>query len=296
MTELLSSTIKDLTAEINRLNQRAIQIEGLINTLDFQIRECNNNSDTKSIKQKISQLNATIISLDVDGWWHDIYTYYQEHKWYSKHPIRLNFWKREEACKHFYTYIIDRINDYIKLQFDELISANSVETVIIDHQSRMRKKVFHVGECSWESKPEQLRECMKELATIICDSIQANVDKAIFDLEEVLKGNMQQKQVWANFKKLQEKDLEEIRANIILCDAKIRHYNNELSTLEIRKHDDIITLEHYLDIAKQAYHNYRNRMISLINRNDTTPEEKIKLLLYIGILDKDYQKIAGGTE
>lgn len=49
----------------------------------------------------------------------------------------------------------------------------------------------------------------------------------------------------------------------------------------------------YLEYAERAYIEQRNNVIQQINESKSA-DDKLLLILFLGVLDKDYQKVTGG--
>lgn len=63
--------------------------------------------------------------------------------------------------------------------------------------------------------------------------------------------------------------------------------------IERKREQDEQTLSMYLNYAKQAYKEQRNDVIQRINRSKNA-DDKMLLILLLGLLDKDYQIVTGG--
>lgn len=73
----------------------------------------------------------------------------------------------------------------------------------------------------------------------------------------------------------------------------LKTYTDRRAQLERRKQQDQKTLEMYLDYTEQAYEEQRSRIIDQINSR-LSSRDKLTLILFLGVLDRDHQKVTGG--
>lgn len=67
----------------------------------------------------------------------------------------------------------------------------------------------------------------------------------------------------------------------------------ELKELENKKQADTILLENYIEEGKKQYKTQRAKIVRQINSNNLSPYEKTLYIIFLGILEKDCQKIIG---
>ena len=75
----------------------------------------------------------------------------------------------------------------------------------------------------------------------------------------------------------------------------IADLEKELEDISIKRDQDKKTLALYLEYAREAYLVQRDQTIRKIN-NCGSADEKLMLILFLGLLDKDYQKVIGGFD
>lgn len=281
--------------EIKRLNARHEQNNNVIQGLRNAKKDF---SDKNAIDEKLSKLSKAKVSLDSESWWNAIDKHYKEQKWYW--PVKKPHIKsvhRIEACNFFYYYISKRVEEYISNTFTELINSNSADEIIDAHCLKKQNDLFHfdrpIGALITR---DRLQACVNEVAAVASEAIQESIETTIADLKKMREPQINSEKAWSAMLENRCNYLAEIESNIKKCENEIKRLSNELTDIKNKKQRDVDTLNQYLRIARNAYLEYRNEMISYLNSKNTSPAEKTKLLLEVGVLDNDYLKITGGTE
>lgn len=83
-----------------------------------------------------------------------------------------------------------------------------------------------------------------------------------------------------------EKDINSLYSEINILEG-------EASKIDKDRNDDIKNLEMYMEYAKNVYTEQRNKVISQI-KNSVAAEDKMMLILFLGLLDEDYHTVIGG--
>lgn len=135
----------------------------------------------------------------------------------------------------------------------------------------------------------------------ICNSVQYNINSMLNSYVSDC--------ISETDKVIREKDskIRSINSSISLQKDKIRKYHDEIKgfgqkidelsqqrkEIEKKREQDRKTLKAYLKYAKLAYLEQRKKVVRQINESSLA-DDKILLILFLGLLDKDYQKITGG--
>lgn len=98
-----------------------------------------------------------------------------------------------------------------------------------------------------------------------------------------------------------EQQARDNQARIRRLRRKIKELNKELQIcqdekerLQLRQQQDQKTLDMYKRYARQAHEEQRRQLMTQINSR-LPSEDKLILILFLGVLDRDYQKVTGGV-
>lgn len=109
------------------------------------------------------------------------------------------------------------------------------------------------------------------------------LNKELWDREQEMKNVEQQaRDNQAGIRRL-HKQIEELNKKLKVC-------QDEKERLQLRQQQDQKTLEMYEKYARQAYEEQRRQLVIQINSR-LPSEDKLILILFLGVLDRDYQKV-----
>lgn len=91
----------------------------------------------------------------------------------------------------------------------------------------------------------------------------------------------------------QNQSVRRYKEDIAKLEKEIHSLELEIEKIESQKQQDRDSLSMYLKYAEEAYLAQRNNIIEKINTM-CSAEDKLLLILFLGILDKDYVKVTGG--
>lgn len=142
-------------------------------------------------------------------------------------------------------------------------------------------------------------EELKEFYFRILDSLKNKLQKSVEPSKNFYtKANQECDKIIAGYKaskKAAEKECEQLREKIDQYKAECDRLNKEKNNISklVRKDEDI--LNDYLSIVEATYKKHRQTLVDRANGKNISREERLKYILLIGVLDKDYQKIVGGN-
>ncbi len=119
-----------------------------------------------------------------------------------------------------------------------------------------------------------VKKCISEIKNQICVKRQ-NINH----ISSLIKQENDKRQKYSSEIKTLKEQIEELQ------DFK--------KDIKQKKTQDQKTLELYLQYAERAYTEQRNSIIQQINKTKSV-DDKLLLILFLGVLDKDYQKVTGG--
>lgn len=137
---------------------------------------------------------------------------------------------------------------------------------------------------------------------IICNSIEWNVfgivknyvdsckSKVLNSIEEKEK---KKEQILATIQKQQEK-CRKNHENIDQFNDEINKLKSQIEEITNTKERDMKTFdEKFLKYANEAFWEQRKLVVEKINKSENA-DDNMLLILFLGLLDKDYQKVLGG--
>ena len=135
----------------------------------------------------------------------------------------------------------------------------------------------------------------------ICVSIQENinknlnsyVNKCISEVRNYISNKKQQINRISSFIGQEEGKKQKYCLEIKSLEKQIEELKSSKEDIEQKKAQDQNTLATYLQYAERAYIEQRNNVIQQINKAQSA-DDKLLLILFLGVLDKDYQKVTGG--
>ena len=135
----------------------------------------------------------------------------------------------------------------------------------------------------------------------ICVSIQGRinkhlnsyVNKCISEIGNHIRDKRQQINRINSSIKQKEGKKQKYSSEIKSLKKQIEALKSSKEEIEQKKAQDQKTLATYLQYAERAYIEQRNNVIQQINKSKST-DDKLLLILFLGVLDKDYQKVKGG--
>lgn len=212
--------------------------------------------------------------------------------------------KEQKALIFMRTTISDSVELYIQklnkligqADIDIILNSAQIQTeadsyILEEHNSIYPpKKVFHQNE-----------KVSLESIEAICISIQGSINKhlntyvnnCISEIGNLISDKNQQINRISSSIKQQEGKIQKYWSEIKSLENKIKELRSSKDEIEQKKTQDQQTLAMYLHYAKQAYIEQRNNVINQINKSKSA-DDKLLLVLFLGLLDKDYQKVTGG--
>lgn len=193
---------------------------------------------------------------------------------------------------------IQKLNKLIRqAEIDIILNSVQIETeadsFILEEQDSIyppKKGIF--------SKKEKV---FLDSVEAICVSIQGSINKHLNSyvndcVSEIGKYISEKRQrinrINSSIKQKQGR-MQNYRLEIKSLAKKIEELKSSKDAIEQKKAQDQKTLATYLQYAERAYIEQRTNVIQQINKSKSA-DDKLLLILFLGVLDKDYQKVTGG--
>ncbi len=193
---------------------------------------------------------------------------------------------------------IQKLNSLIRqAEIDITLNSAQIETeadsFILEEQDSIyppKKGIF--------SKKEKV---FLESVEAICVSIQGSINKhlntyvndCISEIGKRISDKRQQIYRISTSIKQEEGKRQKYRLEIKSLEKQIEELKSAKEEITQKKAQDQKTLATYLQYANRAYIEQRNNVIQQINKSKSA-DDKLLLILFLGVLDKDYQKVTGG--
>lgn len=225
--------------------------------------------------------------------------------------IEENFWgdkyfKDSREDKEFYHSLKDQLRaateEYLKGYSDVLtklnidLKAEKVKEEIfeeIEEEQNILGQLYPDGFFLFREKIKE--DKFKEIIEDAIDFYKENLFKKIKKLVDV---HAQQKipseqriRELECAQQICQRGLQELNENLQEENKKCSDYENEKINLQLIKNSNSDELKNYMEMARKEYKTQYNNVIEKINLKTTTNEEKMLLVLFLGVMEKDYENL-----
>lgn len=193
---------------------------------------------------------------------------------------------------------IQSLNRLIR-QTDIDISLNSaqIQTEVDSFIIKEQNSIYPPRKGLFSKKKKVFLKNIEEICISIQEDINNNlnsyVNKYISETEKYISDKRNQINRISSFIEQEEGKKQKYRSEIKLLKKQIEKLKSSKKEIEQKKAQDQKTLATYLQYAERAYIEQRNNVIQQINKAKGV-DDKLLLILFLGMLDKDYQKVTGG--
>ena len=142
---------------------------------------------------------------------------------------------------------------------------------------------------------ENMRSVFDSIQEEVNRTLNSYVRKAVEYIDDLISEKEAHIQELNRFTGRQDDKISQYNKEVEGLMLKITDLEEQKREIEERRQKDSETLAMYLKYANEEFLKQRNGIVDQIN-NGSSPEEKLLLFLFLGLLDKDYQKITGGID
>lgn len=217
--------------------------------------------------------------------------------------------KKQNVLLFMRTMVSTSVESYIQ-KINELIGQADIDIILNSAQIQAKADSFILEEQNRIYPPKKgllkglfskREEVFLESIETICISIQENINKhlnsyinkCISDIGNHISDKKQQiNRINSSIKQKQDR-VQNYRLEIKSLEKQIEELRSSKDAIEQKKAQDQKTLATYLQYAERAYIEQRTNVIQQINKSKSA-DDKLLLILFLGVLDKDYQKVTGG--
>lgn len=213
--------------------------------------------------------------------------------------------KEQRVLGFMRTAVSTSVEQYIQ-SINRLIRQADIDIIINSAQMQTEADSFILEEQNSIYPPKKglfskREKVLLESIEAICVSIQGSINKhsnsyvnnCISEIENHISDKRQQINRISSSIKQEEGKKKKYLSEIISLEKQIEELKSSKKDIEQKKTHDQKTLATYLKYAERAYIEQRNNVIQQINKSKSA-DDKLLLILFLGVLDKDYQKVTGG--
>lgn len=213
--------------------------------------------------------------------------------------------KEQRVLGFMRTAVSTSVEQYIQ-SINRLIRQADIDIIINSAQMQTEADSFILEEQNSIYPPKKglfskREKVLLESIEAICVSIQGSINKhlnsyvnnCISEIEKHISDKRQQINRISSSIKQEEGKKKKYLSEIKSLEKQIEELKSSKKDIEQKKTHDQKTLATYLKYAERAYIEQRNNVIQQINKSKSA-DDKLLLILFLGVLDKDYQKVTGG--
>ncbi len=213
--------------------------------------------------------------------------------------------KEQKLYNFMRSDVEEKVNEYIK-KLNKLIEQSDIDItlnpsqILIDTDSYVirekeeiyppKKGFFSIREKVFLTDIHNIGETIQ---TDINEYLDGYVNKCISEIDIIIKEmNKKIKKIHSSISK-QEQKQKRLESEICSFNNSIKELQRSKKDIQNKRKQDQNTLAMYLHYANKAYLNQRNNVILQINSSKSA-DDKLLLILLLGLLDRDYQRVTGG--
>lgn len=213
--------------------------------------------------------------------------------------------KEQQVLGFMRTVVLASVEQYIQ-SINRLIRQADIDIIINSAQMQTEADSFILEEENSIYPPKKglfskRENVLLESIEAICVSIEGRINKhlnsyvnnCIAEIEKSIIDKRQQINRIISSIKQEEEKKKKYLSEIKSLKKQIEELKCSKEDIEQKKTQDQKTLAMYLEYAERAYTEQRNDVIRRINESKSA-DDKLLLILFLGVLDKDYQKVTGG--
>lgn len=258
-------------------------------------------------QKKISiEVNFNNILFNINQYWNlNIEKYIEEEKIFKgKGYKRYLKDKNKKLISYMRDYGIKFIDDFMK-NINQIISSEDIKISISSqyYLEQVDLLILYYENIIYPEKVillspkvylSEIQNYYNEIKEKVDDLLKEFLNKYIEVIETSIYETQQKIDYFNSSEKKQLKNIKNYKDNISKLNIEICELENDKLIIENQKKQDKDSLNMYLKYAEEAYLSQRNDIIKRINTVSSV-NDKMLLILFMGILDKDYIKITGGT-
>lgn len=191
------------------------------------------------------------------------------------------------------TLIQDEINRY-ELSDDESENETLYEKINmnIDFESTVGDKLYKRGLFGKTTKQVDFEYLMTDLIEDFAVQIKKEIIEKIDIQKRAIKDKFDEYFCFNQWKIESKRDITNNLERITFIDNEIGILKEEIETIEERREGDKKIIDDYLRIADKEFNKYKNNLLEILDLDNILAEEKVIILIYLCIIEKDFQSIS----
>ena len=177
-------------------------------------------------------------------------------------------------------------NDYVSYEaLYEKINMN------IDFEATIGDKLYKGGLFSKSAKQSDFVDLMYDLIDAFIIHLKSEIIEQINLQKRAVKEINNDYLRYKQWKTEAERDIANNTERIAIIDKEIEIIEKKIESIEERREADKQIIDSYLRIADEEFLKYKNGLLEMLDSDKLSSEEKVVLLIYLCMIEKDFQSI-----
>ena len=200
---------------------------------------------------------------------------------------RLNEYKNHD----FTQYAMD---EFATPGEDDNVSDDALYEKInmnIDFEATIGDRLYKGGLFSSSAKQSDFVDLMYDLIDAFIVQLKSEVIEQINLQKRAVKEISEDYLRYKQWKTESERNIANNTERMALIDKEIEIIKEKIESIEERREADKEIIDDYLRIADTEFVKYKNSLLEMLDSDTFSTEEKVILLIYLCIIEKDFQSI-----
>lgn len=291
-SEYAEDNCKNLEKKIDSVEERIKSSESCIKEKQKIVQECEKKIDElQSAHEKYLKSQQTKVKIDVT----DSFDLFKKkiEELSTKGKIED---KDSRLLSYMQGILLDLIEDVFKkydITYTEQDGIAIYEEINmnVDMEAELGEKLCSGGLLSRKIRSNELVELSEQLFDIfgerLHEMVKVKIEKKIRKLESDNDDYLSYQQ----WKKECQREIEKEKSNMKRCTTHWDSLKKQQEEIEIRKNADMKVIGEYARIAKDEFIKYKTEVLEKIDSEEYPLSEKVYMLVYLCLIEKDYQSI-----
>ena len=161
----------------------------------------------------------------------------------------------------------------------------------IDFEATIGDRLYKGGLFSRSAKQSDFVDLMYDLIDAFIVQLKSEVIEQINLQKRAVKEISEDYLRYKQWKTESERNIANNTERMALIDKEIEIIKEKIESIEERREADKEIIDDYLRIADTEFVKYKNSLLEMLDSDTFSTEEKVILLIYLCIIEKDFQSI-----
>ena len=161
----------------------------------------------------------------------------------------------------------------------------------IDFEATIGDRLYKGGLFSRSAKQSDFVDLMSDLIDAFIVQLKSEVIEQINLQKRAVKEISEDYLRYKQWKTESERNIANNTERMALIDKEIEIIKEKIESIEERREADKEIIDDYLRIADTEFVKYKNSLLEMLDSDTFSTEEKVILLIYLCIIEKDFQSI-----